>query len=296
MRDQDDGVGFYAAACSYGSAWNGAQAYKSSDGGATWGSFGSGFLNDATIGSATTVLASFTQNVFDEKNSVTVTLINGDLSSDTELNVLNGANVALLGNEIIQFKTATLIAANTYTLTGLLRGRKGTEWATHAVGERFVLLSPTSTYIMTGASSEYDLQRHYRGVTLGGFLDDAETIAFTNTAVAQIPLSPVQLGGGRNAAGDITLKWTRRTRIGGGWNSFSDVPLGESSELYVVEIYSNSGYGTVKRTITGLTTPTASYTAAQQTTDFGSAQATVYWKVYQVSSTVGNGYEARGVT
>lgn len=298
LRDQDDGVGFYAAACGYGSGWYGAQAYKSSDAGATWGSFGQGFLNDATIGSATNVLGSFTQNIFDETNSVTVILFNGELSSDTEENVLNGANAALLGNEIIQFKTATLIATDTYTLTGLLRGRRGTEWArtTHAAGERFVLLDAATTYLLEGSSSEYDLQRHYKGATFGGFLDEAETVAFTNTAVTQMPLSPVLLGGGRNAAGDITLNWTRRTRIGGGWNNYADVPLGEASEAYVVEIYNGSGYASVVRTITGITTPTTAYTAAQQTTDFGSPQSTIYWKVYQSSALVGTGFEARGVT
>jgi len=295
LRDQDDGVGFYAAACGYGSGWYGAQPYKSADAGATWGSFGAGFLNDATIGTASTALGAFTQNIFDEANSVTVVLLNGELASDTEANVLNGANAALLGAEIIQFKTATLVSDDTYTLTGLLRGRRGTEWAasTHAAGERFVLLDAASTYILEASSAEYDLERHYRAATFGGFLDDAETVAFTNTAVAQTPLAPVLLGGGRNAAADITLNWTRRTRIGGGWNNYADVPLGEASESYEVEIWDGSGYATLKRTIAA-GTPTASYTAAEQTTDFGSAQSTVYCRVYQLSAAVGRGYKLEG--
>jgi len=295
LRDQDDGVGFYAAACGYGVGWYGAQSYKSADAGATWGSFGAGFLNDATIGTATTALGAFTRNIFDETHSVTVVLLNGELASDTEANVLNGANAALLGAEIIQFKTATLISDDTYTLTGLLRGRRGTEWAasTHAAGERFVLLDAASTYILEASSAEYDLERHYRAATFGGFLDDAETVAFTNTAVAQTPLAPVLLGGGRNAAADITLNWTRRTRIGGGWNNYADVPLGEASESYEVEIWDGSGYATLKRTIAA-GTPTASYTAAEQTTDFGSAQSTVYCRVYQLSAAVGRGYKLEG--
>jgi len=298
LRDQDDGVGFYAAACGYGDGWYGAQSFKSNDGGATWGSFGNGLLNDAAIGTASTALGDFTQNIFDESNSVTVVMINGELASDTELNVLNGANVALLGNEVIQFRDATLVSAGTYTLTGLLRGRQGTEWArsTHATGDRFVLLSSSTTYLFSGAVAEYDLERKYRGVSFGGFLDDATTINFTNTAVAQIPYAPVHLGGGRNAAGDLTLSWIRRTRMSGGWNNYSDVPLGEAAEAYVVEIYDDSDYTAVVRTISGLTSATTSYTAAQQTTDFGAPQAAVYWKVYQVSATVGNGYEARGIT
>ena len=294
LRDSDDGVGFYAAACGYGAGWYGAQVYKSADGGATWGTFGAGFLNDAAIGVSTTALGAFAQNIFDEHNSVTVVLLNGELASDTEANVLNGVNAALLGAEIIQFKTATLVADNTYTLTGLLRGRRGTEWAaaSHVVGDRFVLLDASAIYVLDGASSEYDLERHYRAATFGGFLDEAETVAFTNTAVAQTPLSGVQLGGGRNASGDITINWTRRTRISGGWNNYSDVPLGEASESYEVEIWT-SGYATLKRTLTS-STPTVTYTSAQQTTDFGSNQSTVYVRVYQLSATVGRGYKLEG--
>lgn len=297
LRDQDDGAGYYAAACGYGDGWSGAQAFKSNDGGATWTSFGNGFLNEATIGAASSALGDFTQNIFDESGSVTVVLLNGELASDTELNVLNGANVALLGDEIIQFKNATLIAANTYTLTGLLRGRRGTEWAraSHAIGDRFVLLNESTTYLFTGTSSEYDAARKYRGVSFGGFLDDATDIDFTNTAVARECYAPVHLGGGRNAALDVILNWVRRTRLSGGWNDYSDVPLGEAAESYEVEIW-DSGYSTLKRTIAGLSAQTTTYTAAQQITDFGSEQATVYWKAFQLSATRGRGYEAQGAT
>ncbi|HEY6021544.1 MAG TPA: phage tail protein [Candidatus Paceibacterota bacterium] len=298
LRDQDDGVGFYAAACPYSGTWSGEQTFKSNDGGASWTQNGRAILNAGTIGLAASVLGNFTGgNIFDETNSVAVTLRNGTLSSSTELGVLNGANVLLLGNEIIQFKIASLTAANTYLLSGLLRGRQGTEWAmsTHAIGDRVVLLSSTTTYIFDSPSSEYNLQRKYRGVSLGGFLDDAIAINFTNTGVAQECYAPVQLGGGRNAINDVTLKWVRRTRIGGAWNDFSDVPLGEASEAYTVEIYSSSAYTTLKRTITGITSATTTYTAAQQTADGLTPGNPVYFIVYQVSATVGTGYGARGV-
>jgi hypothetical protein len=298
LRDQDEAIGFYAAACSYSGGWKGAQGFKSNDAGATWTSFGNAFLNEAYIGVASAVLANFTGgNIFDETNSVTVVMTHGTLASDTELNVLNGANVVLLGSEVLQFKNATLISANTYTLTGLLRGRRGTEWAmsTHIANERFVLLSETTTYLFDGASSEYNLARKYRGVSFGGFLDDAIEINFTHTAVARKPYAPAQLGGGRNAANDVVLNWSRRTRLGGSWNNYADVPLGETAAAYVVEIYSSGTYATLKRTITGITSETTTYTAAQQTTDGLTPGNPVYFIVYQVSSVVGNGYGARGV-
>jgi hypothetical protein len=72
-----------------------------------------------------------------------------------------------------------------------------------------------------------------------------------------------------------------------------DVPLGEASESYDVEIW-DSAYTTLKRTFAALSAATASYTAAQQTTDFGSAQSTVYVRVYQLSAIVGRGYKLQG--
>src|SRR6266403_1466511 len=89
------------------------------------------------VGRATTTLGAWAGgNTFDEGNTVDVTILSGQtLSSAAELSVLNGTNVALLGNEIFQFKNAPLVSGTTYRLSGLLRGRFGTEGFTHSVGE-----------------------------------------------------------------------------------------------------------------------------------------------------------------
>lgn len=300
LRDQDDTIGYYAAAGGFNGGWTGTQVFKSTDNGASWETFGIPMLDESPIGAATTALGDFLSgHIFDESNSVTVVLSSGALSSVSRLNVLNGKNVALLGDEIIQFRTATLVSDNKYTLSGLLRGLQGTEWArsSHVINERFVSLDLSTTYLSIGPSSEYGQERKYRAVTFGAFLADAQNIAFTNNAKALLPYTPVLLGGGRNASLDVILKWVRRSRINNTWNNYSDIPLGETSELYVVKVYTNNTYGTVKRTLTGpISTQTATYSVADQVADFGSAQATVYWTVCQVSATVGNGRETRGQT
>src|SRR3546814_9874888 len=53
-----------------------------------------------------------------------------------------GANLALAGEEILQFAHAASLGNGTWRLEGLLRGRGGTESAinAHAAGEPFVLL------------------------------------------------------------------------------------------------------------------------------------------------------------
>ena len=296
LRDGDDGDGFYTVACGYTADWPGAQIFKSADGGATWTEYGQAMLNESAVGFANTALGSFTQNLFDETSTVTVRLHAGTLASVTEAEVLNGANAAVLGSEIIQFRTATLTGTMTWLLSGLLRGRRGTEWArsTHAIGERFALLDESTTYLQPAASSDVGLARKYRGVTFGAYLDDAEEINFTYAGVAGLPFAPVLLGGGRDSSGNITINWVRRGRIGSEWVDTIDVPVGEASESYEVEIWDGSGYATLKRTISGLSAQTTSYTSAQQVTDFGGNQSTIYVRVYQLSATFGRGYKLEG--
>ena len=68
----------------------------------------------------------------------------------------------------------------------------------------------------------------------------------------------------------MTFTWIRRTRIDGdSW--VGEVPLGEDSEQYAVDILSGS---TVVRTLNA-TTPTALYAAADELADFGAAQTSL---------------------
>jgi len=120
------------------------------------------------------------------------------------------------------------------------------------------------------------------GSTLGA--TTAQDYAYEAKALK--PYAPVHIIGSRSS-GDLTISWKRRTRIGGDWRDAVDIPLSEESERYEVEIMSGV---TLKRTIIGLTSPTALYTSAQQVTDFGSAQSSVVVNVYQLSVAVGRGY------
>ncbi|MNG17675.1 hypothetical protein D3C84_1016780 [compost metagenome] len=64
--------------------------------------------------------------------------------------------------------------------------------------------------------------------------------------------------------------------------------MGEASEAYQVDIYSGA---TVVRTISA-TTPTASYTAAEQTADGLTPGNPVTLRVYQLSDVRGRGFPA----
>jgi hypothetical protein len=297
LRDMDDGPGFYVAARGVLSGWKGAALYKSIDGGGNYGQVQS-VLNAAVIGRADTALGTWLGgNTFDETNTVEVTIGNGQtLASADYLALLNGANAAILGDEVIQFRTATLLASNRYRLSGLLRGRLGTEWAvgTHVKGERFVLLESNNIYRIPMNSAEISLERLYKAVTFGEYLEKTEAQRFAYSGINLECLAPVHLRIGKTNGGDVYIAWTRRTRVGGAWRDFVDAALGETAERYDVEIW-DASFTNLKRTFSNLTTPSVIYTASQLTADFGAEGALIGVRVFQLSGLVGRGYKAEGV-
>lgn len=306
IRDQDDAIGFYTATVGYFPGFNGAQIYRSADG-ATYNEYSDTITNSAIIGTCTSTLGNFTgNNVFDESNSLSITLIGANtLSGTTELNVLNGANACAVGSqsggyELLQFKNATYNGADSfgnsqYTISGLLRGRRGTEWAisTHAAAENFVLLDDSNIYIQVSGSSEYGSAKLYKSVSFGQNISETNPTSFTNNGVAQECYAPVLINGGFIPAGDITINWTRRGRLGGDWLDFVDVPQTEATESYSVQVMNAAGTSALRTTaVTSATT--LAYTAANCNTDFGYYPSDIIVDVYQNSATRGTGYRGRG--
>jgi hypothetical protein len=291
LSDRDNSAGFYTAVAPAGSAsdgWRGALLFASADA-EEWTHIAS--LPTATpMGFAETVLASTERwTVFDETNTVRVRLAWGGLSSAGRAQVLNYANVGLLGDEIIQWTTATLVAAGTYTLSGLLRARRGTEWAVgaHALGERFVLLSThTGLRLTLPPDGALFQERRYRALSLGLDFDSAGVQEFTNTGAGLRPYAPAFLTGSR-IGDDLTISWLRRTRVSGELEDYHDVPLGERDERYEVDVLDSGG--NVVRTLSS-TTASVVYLASEQTIDFGSPQASVRARVYQISDRIGRGF------
>jgi hypothetical protein len=159
--------------------------------------------------------------------------------------------------------------------------------STHITGESFTLLNSTNIQRSVSTIANINLARRYLGASMDyNYPDNPLTQLFTNTGVSLKPLSPVQIGGGRDTAGNLTIKWVRRGRLNAGWNNFIDVPLGETTESYSIDIMSGT---TVIRTLTSIT-PTVTYSAANQVTDFGSTQSEILINIYQISSTVGRGF------
>ena len=265
------------------------------------GSAESGFMarqtlaRRATMGALGAPLAAGPIARWDRGNTIAVTLYGGSLASEPRLGVLNGANVAAIGDaatgwEVIQFETATLIGANSWRLEGLLRGQAGTgdvAEAGHAVGARFVLLDG-AVPLLTLSEAESGLDLTVRSGPAGAVYDPD---VFVDVALGSCRrglacLPPVHLAASRDAlSGDVTFDWIRQTRIGGdGWDQV-EVPLGETSEAYAVSVFDGA---TLVRTIS-VTAPSATYASADQTADFGDLPADILVAVSQVSPTEGAG-------
>ena len=302
LRDADEGLGIYVAAGALGEeAWPGLSVLKSTDG----ESFDAPLLfvpaaRNAAHGVSESALPDHPACTWDRSSTLTVRLVRGALTSATESAVLNGANALLVGEELLQFANAVLNADGTFTLDTFLRGRRGSEWASgsHAPGERVVALSEATLNRVNLPDSDLAAPRFYKGVTLGGLLGEGVERGLTLQGRALMPYAPVDLRGTRaGPALDWTIAWQRRTRLGGAWKDAVDVPLGEESEAYELEILNGTA---VVRTITAsasaggsVVTPAsrqALYTGADQLADFGTEQATLGLRVYQLSATLGRGF------
>jgi hypothetical protein len=295
LRDQDNNPGFYVAVAGTTVGWKGSQIYESVDSGLNYSPILT-FTDESIIAIAQGVLGDFTVgNIFDNGNSVTVQMKSGILLSATQEQVLNGVNMAVFGApgrwEVICFMNATLVSANTYKLTGLLRGRRGTEWCTgtHAVGDILVVASQLSWQRLNINSGELGLPRLYKAPAFDTNLSDANAVNFTNTGIGLKPYSPVSMIGTRDGSNNLTITCNRRSRLGYGTLN-AMVPVGESVESYSMDIMSGS---TVLRTINAATTSFA-YSAANQTSDGITPGNPVTVNIYQISATIGRGYPLHG--
>lgn len=284
--------GLYAAATGNSSDWVSAALYESADG-STY-SQNQIIFEQSVTGYASTALNNWAGGfVFDEISTVTVMVNFGQLVSVTRDALLEDLtlNVALIGSEIVQFRNATLTATNTYRLSGFLRGLRGTELerSTHAIGDTFVMLTSGSLVFASLTPSQLNILRYYKAASSGQSLSAVNSKLITPTGANLKCFSGVNARANRNAA-DTVITWNRRTRFGTSLVGTANIsaPLGEATESYSIDIFTNSSFTVVKRTLTS-STQSVTYTSANQIADFGAAQSVLYVKIYQLSATVGRG-------
>lgn len=294
MIDSQDQPSFIVAISGTGTAWPGGTVYSSADNGANWNKLYSDIVG-ATMGYATDTLAAHNGAMVDRAGVLTVRLWHGELASIDRDAQNNGRNLMAYGAdgrwELIAPATCVEQVDGSWQLSNCLRGRYGTEWASslHESGDRIVLLDGIGQALIPVSLRQRGLRRRYRGVNFGASIDSGDTVNFKWEGMNYLPLAPVLINGNRDPSTlDWTLTWVRRTRIRGAWQLGLDQPVAEASESYEIDIFSSGTYTTLKRTLTA-STPTVAYTSAQQVSDFGSNQTTLYLRIYQISATVGRG-------
>jgi hypothetical protein len=189
------------------------------------------------VGTSANALGPGSPLLFDRQNEIVITLVDPamQLTPATMRQIASGANLALLGEEIIQFARAEALDDGAWRLTGLLRGLGGTGCgiAGHATGEPFALLDarlvPLDPAIVGTAPT--------REVLAIGRGDDAPVTApVLLEGITLRPLPPVHPRRQTLNDGTLRLTWTRRARGNWQWQDGVDVPLVEQSESYVVTL------------------------------------------------------------
>ncbi|MHA6721529.1 GTA baseplate fiber-binding domain-containing protein [Sphingomonas sp. RS2018] len=193
----------------------------------------------AVIGRVEAAVPAGSAYLIDRRTTLVVTLAHGGMMlADADTTGIDaGANRALIGDEIVQFERAEPLGGARWRLSGLWRGRRGTEAAagTAGSGSRFVLLDPGTLHVVDLPESAIGTDV---AVMAAGPGDPAAgvTVEATIDGRSVAPPSPVHL---RMEAG--TLRWVRRGRAGWLWRDGVDVPLTEEREAYRIE----RGDGTV---------------------------------------------------
>ena len=134
-----------------------------------------------------------------------------------------------------------------------------------------------------GAAAKPVDSRVYRQTTFtpGG----AELVPFSSVHVEQPERRP-------HAPGDLTIRWTRRSRLSGAdsWEA-AEVPLGEETEAREVDVMDGA---TVLRTLAS-STPSVVYAEAEQVADLDAALAagdTLDVRIHRLSAFAGHGRPA----
>lgn len=154
------------------------------------------------------------------------------LDPATALQLARGANRLLVGAEIVQFAAAEPMGDGQWLLTGLLRGRGGTEpeaMAGHTSGVGVTLLDENLVALPgEGTPSSY--------AAIG--LNDEEPVfaAVEGVGRTRRPLLPVHPRAWPGPDGTLHLSWVRRARGGWTWLDEVEQPLVEEAEAYEVGI------------------------------------------------------------
>lgn len=217
QRGADDELGLYLAACGESSGWAGYQLLFSTDEGASYAeAFQS--QNASIIGDTLTALLEEPAGYLYPSDQTVEVFVNFALSSVSYDQLLQRKNMCVIGDEVLQFQTATLLeqvnGKYRYLLSGLRRGRFYTPAETWPQDTRFVFLD--ATVIFAPVDRVYlgsDLW--YKPVSLGVTADETVPTAYLYTeglSQTEFPVSGVVAT--RDGSNNVSVTWVGAARLG----------------------------------------------------------------------------------
>lgn len=234
-----------AAAAGDAAGWRRAALLLGTGQGGAWQAIG-GTRGVAVLGRIVAPPGPASPRIEDRRNRADVALAHaGMLLDDADAAALDaGANLAMLGDELIQFARAEPLGGGQWRLSGLWRGRRGTEGAigTQAAGDRFVLLDSEALATIDLPVAAIGTEARLLAEGAGDAGDPAEAHARI-TGISLLPLAPVHLAARRLPDGGARLTWARRSRIDWQWRDFGDVAPEPAGERYRVTLAQGDGDG-----------------------------------------------------
>jgi hypothetical protein len=224
----------FAAASAANSAWRGAALYAVQ--GTALVDLGTTGSQRAVTGTLDDPLGPSPSVLFEPGAEAVVLLTAADLElPDTDRDgIVAGANRMMIGGELVQFQRAEPIGDSRWRLTGLLRGRGGTEPAAalgHEAGTPAILIDDSLVPLDPALVPPLATSR-VAAISSG----DPETVIapLANAGLSRRPLCPVHPRTAQAADGTATYCWTRRARGQYRWEDGVEVPLIEEREAYLV--------------------------------------------------------------
>jgi len=280
-----DFLGVYLACNILEDNWKGCNIAKTNNLDTPYTYISSVFSSTVT-GTTTTILSDGPTTLFDQTNSVTVQTTSGSLFDVTLEDLLNSSNYILIGSEVLQYRDATDNGGGSYTLSFLMRGRRGTEWATgtHTIGEEFVFLSSNLGFARI---ETHNIQHFFSASTFGTVSQEGTTESIVPTGISKKPFSPSSVEAIRAPNDDIQFTWRKRSRdVTGYFGTLSD-----AEEYIIFRITIQTGAAPILK---DMSFSEYLYTAIDQAADGLTVGAPIDYSVCQISTQVGEGYHING--
>ncbi|MFA5990258.1 MAG: phage tail protein [Sphingomonas sp.] len=216
--------------------WRRAALLYSVDGGASYAAAGP-TASPAVLGEVTRGAGQAGAALRDLVNTVEVTLAHQAmaLADADDAGLDQGRNLALIGDELVQFGIADQTGPRTWRISRLLRARRGSAPGPLAAGARFVLIDRDTLVPIDVPLSALGSAVSVLASGVGDTAGPAQAVTLVSGASVRPP-SPVHLRVENAGADAVMLRWARRSRAGWRWIDGADTPLVEERESYRVSL------------------------------------------------------------